>query len=797
MKTTKFRVGITLLTLAVSMFPQSLVAAGCSVTALDTVAGLGTEVQISACAGQSGGALQIDGPTGAPFQQNVMLDSSGNGSLSVAGKYTEVAGKYSATFGSTRTTFVVMADAPDDAHSSLTASARTLGPSERLTVTAILRDRYENPLSGRPIALLSNRTQDTITSRSSQTDEDGRFTWTVESQQDGMMTLTAYDVLSSRQLKSRLDIAVGDGVYAPVSQSPLTASMVGQGGDSGVTDHFKIKLSKEGSVNANELFSLTISAVDSTNQVVEGYAQKVFIETSDPDAEFPKKGQDRTKPNVGWVDFRPMDLGVRSVPLGFVFRAGGAQTIQVYDEKDPSVRGEITVQVNKVQTTGGGEIVILDPPDRTRIGARTVMVQGKAPSLINLKVKGGLKEVFGESDAEGVFRIQVELHPQDNEATLFVSSENEAYESDPVHVIVDQVPPKIDTITFDPPEGKVKDPATVTVLSEPGLKTIAAKLDDSPIVMTETQSGTYVGSIAEAPGEGQHDFTIDMTDDVGNKASMASKWNVKRKTLPIVEGVTAEGQANGVMIKWNAITGTPVTEYRIYIARDDDPQNFIASVETNSVVTSAVIKDLEIGYAYQFSITALNADGQESAEKSAPASAAPLGLLLTARADNEALVLEWNPPSSLPLANYILEYGTEPGVYTERRTLNASLRSFTIRDLLNDVTYEVRLTPIAVTGKVLADLTAITRGTPSGSAGFHPGAPDDIPSDLTTPPVPAYTVDPPIDDIPAVTDSGPGTSMAVATLILAALLGIIWRQHRSQKKMTRQFLEMMNQRYHS
>ncbi len=797
MKTTKFRVGMTLLTILVSMFPQSLLAAGCSVTAMDTVAGLGTEVQISACVGQTSGALQIDGPSGSPFQQNVTLDGGGNGALSVAGKYTEVAGKYTATFGTTRTTFTVLADAPDDAHSTLTASDRTLSAGERLTVTAVLRDRYENPLAGRPVALLSNRTQDNIASRSSQTDDEGRFTWTVESEQDGIMTLTAYDVLSSRQLKSRLDIVVGDG-QMPVSNSPFVAQMtgMGQGSDSGVTDHFKIKLAKEGSVNANELFSLSISAVDVNNQVVEGYAQKVMIETSDPDAEFPKKGQNRTAPNVGWVDFRPMDLGVRSVPLGFVFRAGGAQTIQVYDQKDPSVRGEITVQVVKAQSSSNEAITIVSPVNDTVVGKREVRVVGKGPVLINIKIKGGETPVFTDTNVDGTFEAMVTLPPDYNEATLFASKEDGTDESDPVRIKLDQIAPKIQTIAFEPAEGKVKDPATVSVVSEPGLKTISAKLDDSEIMMVETESGTYVGSIAEAPSEGQHEFTIDMTDSVGNKATMSSKWNVKRKTLPVVEGVTAEGQPNGVAVNWKPVAGAPVSEYRIYIALEEDPQNFIASVETNSLVTSAIIKDLEIGHTYQFSLTALNDEGQESAEKSAPASAAPLGLLLSARADNEALFLEWNPPSSLPLAHYILEYGTEPGVYTERRTINASLRSFTIRDLLNDVTYEVRLTPIAVTGKVLADLTAVTRGTPSGEAGFHPGAPDDIPSELTTPP-PDYTVDPPIEEIPENTGSGPASSMAIATLVLAALLGIIWRQHRSQKKMTRQFLEMMNQRYHS
>jgi hypothetical protein len=45
--------------------------------------------------------------------------------------------------------------------------------------------------------------------------------------------------------------------------------------------------------------------------------------------------------------------------------------------------------------------------------------------------------------------------------------------------------------------------------------------------------------------------------------------------------------------------------------------------------------------------------------------------------------------------------------------------------------------------------------------------------------------------------NGPATTMAVTLLVLSVLLGVIWRQHRTQKRMTQQFLEMMQHRYHA
>lgn len=817
MKSPKTSAGAILALFVLTLIPAPLLAAGCSVSAMDTVAGLGTEIAVQGCAGQSSGAVQVFGPQGTTFNQMVALDASGAASVNVAGKFTEIAGSYSVQFGTARTTFAVLPDAPDDVQSTLSASARSMQPGEQLTVTAVLRDRYENPLPGRPVALLSNRSRDSISPRSSQTDESGRYTWTVRTEEIGAMSLTAYDVLSSRQLSSRLEIPVGNGSTASALRgSALTAQMtgVGQGSiDTDVVDHFEVELVKKGTVDANELFSVVITAVDAAgdrakqsdrefeNHVVQGYVGRVMIEASDPNAEFPKKGQDRLQPNIGWVEFRPMDLGVRSIPLGFVFRAGGKQTITVYDEEDPSVRGELIVQVEKAQSGSNEAISIVSPANNTLIGNREVRVVGKGPVLINIKIKGGAQPVFTETNVDGTFEALVQLPAEYNEATLFASKEDGTNESDPVRLRIDQIAPKVDTIAFEPPEGKTKDPAVVTVLSEPGLKEVVAQFQGKAIPMVETATpGTYQGNIEAAPEqEGMYDLTVDVTDEVGNKGTLLTKWKVNRKTLPVVEGVTAEGQPSSVLVQWKPLKGVEVSEYRIYVAREDDPENFLASVETNAPVTSAILKDLEIGYTYLFSLTAINSEGQESAERSEAAAAAPLGLLLQARSENQSLVLEWNPPSSLPLAHYILEYGTEPGVYTERRTINSSLRSYTIRDLMNEVTYEVRLTPIAVTGKALLDLSAIARGTPGGEPGFHAGTGDPIPDGLFpgAGPDPDYTIDPPIDDVPVTTGSGPGTIMAVAVLILSLLLGVIWRQHRTQKRMTQQFLEMMQHRYHA
>jgi len=69
----------------------------------------------------------------------------------------------------------------------------------------------------------------------------------------------------------------------------------------------------------------------------------------------------------------------------------------------------------------------------------------------------------------------------------------------------------------------------------------------------------------------------------------------------------------------------------------------------------------------------------------------------------------------VPLASYLLEFGVQGEEFTESRFLNGELREYTLRDLLNAVPYQLRLTPISVTGQKVEDLSATGEGTPSAT----------------------------------------------------------------------------------
>lgn len=791
------------------MMPPVAFAAGCSVQALDTIAGLGSQVTISGCINVSQTTLRVSGASGGEYTQQLSLNAEGNTVALIPSKNTQTAGTYTVSAASKSTTFTVIADRADDEYSTLSVSPSTIRAGNDIaTVTAILRDRFGNPVSGRPMALLSNRVSDEISVRSAQTDENGRFLWSVTSAQAGQMTLIPYDILSGRQLKLRADVTVTG------TTSFLRGALTGfeQGGESdniavaaelggiGEVDTFELTLPQNAtSVKANELFSINVRALKN-GEVVRSYIGSLLVESSDTDAELPKKGEDPNSPSTGRIDMRSVDQGQRNVPLSFLLRRKGPQTITVSDKIDPSVRGTLTINVLREDGSGPETITILAPKDRSRIKGHSVMLQGKAPSLVNLVVKGGAQEVVGETDEEGVFRINVPLNEQDNEATLFVTSENGTYESEALHVIMDNEAPKIDTISIDPAEGKTGDKALLSMRSEADLGSAIATFEGNDIPLTQTGGGLYTAELT-APNEPKiYDISVTATDSVGNASTLLTKWTVKAKEVPVVQNVQAESQPRQVSIRWDAIKDMSIREYVVYIADAEDPVNYLYSVPTKQAVTSAVIKDLPLGKTYQFSLTAINTDGDESIEKSSPATGTPLGLQLTIKPGNDSLMLEWNKIPDLSLARYDLEFGIEEGVYLERREVDGAAVTTVLRDLINGVTYYLKLTPITVTGKTMSELAVTASGTPGGT-GFLPGTSDPVPTDILDTLHPGASLPPSLPPVVTTIPETPGSgisSMMAAMLVLTSVVGgLFWRHYRKQQKLAQEFLKLMQQKYQS
>ncbi|MEK7563504.1 MAG: hypothetical protein AAB544_03865 [Patescibacteria group bacterium] len=165
------------------------------------------------------------------------------------------------------------------------------------------------------------------------------------------------------------------------------------------------------------------------------------------------------------------------------------------------------------------------------------------------------------------------------------------------------------------------------------------------------------------------------------------------------------------------------------------------------------------------------------------------------------LMLEWSSlDSDIPLSSFILEYGVEAGNLTEKRTLNGDLRAYALRDLLNDVTYVLKLTPVTTTGDLLEDLAAEGGGMPSGTGiGFRTTPVDPAPFPITSNGPGGGRQIPPSGTVHSGAPATPGTGLPpIAWWIagsLAAVAFYVHAQRRKTMRMTLQFLQSMETQY--
>jgi hypothetical protein len=291
-------------------------------------------------------------------------------------------------------------------------------------------------------------------------------------------------------------------------------------------------------------------------------------------------------------------------------------------------------------------------------------------------------------------------------------------------------------------------------------------------------------------------------DAAGNTGDARVQLTVIPKPLPTVTGVRATPKIEQVDLTWTPLE-EPVDGYRIYIGTES--KNYSSYLDSPDPRGGATIGGLKPGSNYFFAVTALKGD-RESRDKSIEISGTVLGLTLDTTPQDGGLLLEWSSlDTDIPLSSFILEYGVDAGNLTEKRTLNGDLRAYALRDLLNDVNYLLKLTPVTTTGDLLEDLAAEGSGTPSGTGiGFKTTPVDPVPFSTTIGrpgPTGGGHAAPPSGTVHSGAPSTPGVGLPpIAWWIagsLAALAFYIHWQRRKTMQMTLQFLQSMETQYNN
>ncbi len=729
MQKTLTRIFFTALAL---LLPLSAEAVG-NISANDSIAGLGMTVMVQSAPADA--VLSITSPDG----KHAKIPVSGNAqALNVSGKYTRVAGTYTLGLEANgkmvagEITVAVLPGTMDSAISDIQAWTPHIAANgkDAAEITVTLRDAYGNVLAGRPVTLVSSNQDDEITAVTPETGADGVQHFSLRSFSAGTSTVRAVDLLSGNTLMSSADIRTGN--TAAMGGDRLV-SMGSTDRESGRRFYGQVSTQSFDLIDSFEIIApltlplgeeapkITIRAIDKSGNIVEDYAGTVTFESTDANA---------TLPNFGTYTFKSRDLGQKSFPLVLKFNTPGDQIFRVKDTSDAGITGEATIKVGgSLQGAAPSGITVTSYKDGDYVSTLNIVIAGTGPKYANLIVMGGAADANGTTDADGKFSIPVTLSATQRDFTIRVRDDAGRNDSGPIHLILDLTPPTVTSITFAPVQPESNEKVLVVVKSDAGLATVTMKIDETsaaiPLLENSAASGSYQGFFT-APAAGSYQPAITTVDKAGNSVDVRTTFTVGAQGLAPVLNVKGEPRVNAVLLQWDAFSD-PVDGYRIYVG--ESMQNFLYTLDTGRVTTKATVAGLTPGKTYFFAVTALKG-ALESKTKSQVIQAAPLGLMLKVTPGNGALQIKWDSLSTkLPLSSFILEYGVEPDTFTETRTLNGALRDYTMRDLLNGVTYYMRLTAVTVTGDQLRDLAAKGQGAPSGS-GFQPGPRDDIPSGI-------------------------------------------------------------------
>lgn len=801
------------------MIPSPLIAAGLPAVALGakvgrvtvptTIAGLEAQVDMVGFVANTNLELHIVGPSGDDSALPTRSNAAGAVQVSVPEALTEEAGSYSAYVQTddgiaARTSFAVLPDRMDTGASAIESDVNAITPDGRTeaTVTVTLIDKFGNPLSGRPVELISSRPEDHIEALTQATDDMGQEHFSVRTLKPGNIVLRAMDLLSGTTVGSSFEIDADDGSLPTGGPSaPARSNFLAQATDPGIgtnppssnaagsADSFEITL--DPSVpKVNEVLNLKIRALDADGNVAQGYTGTVTLEAKDdPGASLPGFGEGH-----GTVKFTAKNQGVRRIPLSVSFSQAGRPELLAIDKSDPAnlIQGKITVTVSggREGPTEGKKIEILSHRDGGGVTGTNILLEGIGPVYSGLIASGGMEDAEGDTDVKGRFSIPVSLDPALNRYTLRVRDASRGYDSGPIVLTRDNVPPQVQFV-FEPNPAKQDSIVTLTARSEPHLQEVTFLMENQNLRLSESveNPGTYQVMFT-APAQGQYQAKVTGIDGAGNAADVSGPLIVGPRDLPSVQDVKAEPALSGVKLSWTGVDESEaVNSYIVYVGTG--ATDLSSSLDTGDLRTGVAVMGLKAGQPYYFAVAIKK--GNRQGPKSTIVTAVPTGLALNAEGADGSVRLQWKYPDER-VSSYVLQYGIEPGKFTEKRTIIGSQEGvFMMKDLLSGVTYYVRITPVSLTGELLTEVAAQTQVTVSAAKpGFHAGPED-----------PVKNVPKPGEALPDIVHKGaPSTpDSGISSMILFALAAastaafvIGWHRKRTALK-THEFLRAMETRY--
>lgn len=497
-------------------------------------------------------------------------------------------------------------------------------------IKVIAYDKFENPLKGHSIKLISSRKDDEIkiTSQLPYTDEIGEIEFSITSNTPGLAFISAVnlteeiDIVEKAQIgfveKSDYELSIGgnDSSYFEDPSIFLSSTLAGQ------IYEFEIDIPDE--VKTNESISPVITAVDELGNIVPNYTGKIRFSSTDENAILPDDYQ-----------FTVDDLGVHEFKLGAVFKSDGSHILSVNDIANPVLKGEVEVTPIKEATSTSivkTSLTIQSPMSGT-YGQRNIDFKGStSANTLVVALEGDNEMAQVQSNQNGEFQGILNNLDDGTHSISFEArdkNENSLASSDPIEIIVDATPPEIVNFTVTPSENiKQGDMVKLSLTSEEDLSETTAfigpqKISLKPVI--EEQS-LYAAETTLNAEPGLHKVSLILKDSLGNETSVSDYMEVEimdPSTPPSkVEEIVTKASDAKVTLSWaSSNDDTYVVKYKIKYGAEAD-KLYLEAVTFDSS-TTWYIPNLTNNTEYFFTVQAIDSDGNES-EPSEVISAIPM-----------------------------------------------------------------------------------------------------------------------------------------------------------------------------
>ena len=635
----------------------------------NTVAGLSTDIQIQ---GNPDSPVEVfvSKASGDKLALELITDSTGHGTASLAGYHTRTAGLYSVEarhtnvyegYGPTNH-FEVYPGQVSASHSEVSVDKKTNPVGENITLTASLADEYGNAISGHMLKIAVSDSAVAAYSPSVVTDENGEMTFYITSSKELVSKISVVDTSTNTTLTEQPKLAFLEDSQTALGGSDSdsdTYSYVILAAESGPVDSFRIE-GISATVEAGTEQSITLTAIDQDGLTVTDYTGEIRFSSTDTSATLPSD-----------YEFTADDQGDHVFSLSVKFVTPGTQTLTATDIDQTSVEGEAEFELVTEGEYGDdfetedfereGDFTLISPASGS-YSSDTIEIQGEADygyyAVIYIEEEeAGRVEVdfdnsftFTLQDLEdGTYNLYADIVELDDTAEDMDDAEIlEVMETSDVETIeIDTTAPEVISISTDPSEAVApSQTVTITVLSEKDLAEASVLFQEEIYELTQTStSGKYQTEIVIPEEEGEFTVDVILMDQLGNEVQWrdqlaitvdaaaevtdtdadtstdadadATDADVDTSTSNVeaVTGLLATGTREAVMLSWeSAESANAIAYYRVYYGPSSD--SLYAVSETYDSSTSWTIPALVGKQTYYFGIAAVDVEGNEGAVSS-------------------------------------------------------------------------------------------------------------------------------------------------------------------------------------